>query len=101
MDDFVVARNPEEGSTLPTSCGFRWVEDRVVLKVRDTWPQGQVALSARRTGCRDGRDVSPFGQRVERRAGVGRWGGWLRVSLTGLASCRSRSVKASMMSVAS
>ncbi|CAN5654898.1 hypothetical protein BH18ACT3_BH18ACT3_23750 [soil metagenome] len=25
MDDFVVARNPEEGSTLPTSCGFRWV----------------------------------------------------------------------------
>ena len=100
MDDFVVARN-RGGIDTAYLVRLPLGRDRVVLKVRHTWPQGQVALSARRTGCRDGRDVSPFGQRVERRAGVGRWGGWLRVSLTGLASCRSRSVKASMMSVAS
>lgn len=39
MDDFVVARNPEEGSTLPFLVRLPLGPDGVVLKVRDTWPR--------------------------------------------------------------
>jgi len=39
MDDFVVARNPEEGSTLPFLIRLPLGTDGVVLKVRDTWPR--------------------------------------------------------------
>lgn len=39
MDDFVVARNPEEGSTLPFLVRLPLGREGVVLKVRDTWPR--------------------------------------------------------------
>ncbi|CAN5204646.1 hypothetical protein BH20ACT3_BH20ACT3_14460 [soil metagenome] len=39
MDDFVVARNPEEGSTLPYLVRLPVGSDGIVLKVRDTWPR--------------------------------------------------------------
>ena len=38
-DDFVVARNPEEGSTLPYLVRLPLGPAGVVLKVRDTWPR--------------------------------------------------------------
>ncbi|NLD77904.1 MAG: hypothetical protein GX643_14695, partial [Acidimicrobiales bacterium] len=39
MDDFVVARNPDERSTLPYLVRLPLGRDGVVLKVRDTWPR--------------------------------------------------------------
>lgn len=39
MDDFVVARNPEEGLTLPFLVRLALGREGVVLKVRDTWPR--------------------------------------------------------------
>ncbi len=39
MDDFVVARNPEEDSSLPFLVRLPLGRDGVVLKVRDTWPR--------------------------------------------------------------
>ncbi|CAN5792847.1 hypothetical protein BH20ACT4_BH20ACT4_03900 [soil metagenome] len=39
MDDFVVARNPEEGSSLPYLVRLPLGRHGVVLKVRDTWPR--------------------------------------------------------------
>ena len=39
MDDFVVARNPDDGSTLPYLIRLPLGPDGVVLKVRDTWPR--------------------------------------------------------------
>jgi len=39
VDDFVVARNPDEGSTLPYLVRLPLGADGVVLKVRDTWPR--------------------------------------------------------------
>lgn len=41
MDDFVIARNPEEGTTLPFLVRLPLGRDGVVLKVRDTWPRTQ------------------------------------------------------------
>ena len=38
-DDFVIARNPEEGSSLPYLLRLPLGPDGVVLKVRDTWPR--------------------------------------------------------------
>lgn len=38
-DDFVIARNPEEGSTLPYLLRIPLGRDGVVLKARDTWPR--------------------------------------------------------------
>ncbi len=38
-DDFVVARNPEEGSTLPYLVRIPLAERAVVLKVREKWPR--------------------------------------------------------------
>jgi hypothetical protein len=39
VDDFVVARNPDDGSTLPYLVRLPLTADGVVLKVRDTWPR--------------------------------------------------------------
>lgn len=39
MDDFVVARNPDEGSTLPYLVRLPLGPQGVVLKVRETWPR--------------------------------------------------------------
>lgn len=39
MDDFVIARNPDEASTLPYLVRLPLGEHGVVLKVRDTWPR--------------------------------------------------------------
>ncbi len=39
MDDFVVARNPEQESSLPYLVRLPLGRDGVVLKVRDTWPR--------------------------------------------------------------
>jgi hypothetical protein len=39
FDDFVIARNPELGSTLPYLVRLPLGRDGVVLKVRDTWPR--------------------------------------------------------------
>ncbi|MDS1113054.1 ERCC4 domain-containing protein [Gordonia westfalica] len=39
IDDFVVARNPEEGSTLPYLVRIPLGPNGIVLKVRDTWPR--------------------------------------------------------------
>jgi hypothetical protein len=39
MDDFVVARNPEEGSSLPFLVRLPIGPQGIVLKVRDTWPR--------------------------------------------------------------
>jgi hypothetical protein len=39
MDDFVVARNPDEDSTLPHLVRLPLGPAGVVLKVRDTWPR--------------------------------------------------------------
>jgi hypothetical protein len=39
IDDFVVARNPEEGSSLPFLIRVPVGPQGVVLKVRDTWPR--------------------------------------------------------------
>ena len=39
MDDFVVARNPDDASTLPYLVRLPLGEHGVVLKVRDTWPR--------------------------------------------------------------
>lgn len=39
VDDFVIARNPEVGSTLPFLFRLPLGPEGVVLKVRDTWPR--------------------------------------------------------------
>jgi hypothetical protein len=39
VDDFVIARNPEEDSTLPFLIRLPLGPNGVVLKVRDTWPR--------------------------------------------------------------
>jgi hypothetical protein len=39
VDDFVVARNPDEDSTLPYLLRLPLTEAGIVLKVRDTWPR--------------------------------------------------------------
>jgi hypothetical protein len=39
MDDFVVARNPDDASTLPYLVRLPLGPDGVVLKVRETWPR--------------------------------------------------------------
>jgi hypothetical protein len=39
VDDFVVARNPEAGSTLPYLVRLPLGPDGLVLKVRETWPR--------------------------------------------------------------
>lgn len=39
MDDFVVARNPDDDSTLPYLVRLPLTEAGIVLKVRDTWPR--------------------------------------------------------------
>ena len=39
MDDFVVARNPDEESTLPYLVRLPLGDEGVVLKTRDTWPR--------------------------------------------------------------
>ena len=39
MNDFVVVRNPEEGSTLPFLVRLPLGPQGIVLKVRDTWPR--------------------------------------------------------------
>jgi hypothetical protein len=39
VDDFVIARNPQEDSTLPYLVRLPLASGAVVLKVRDTWPR--------------------------------------------------------------
>jgi len=39
VEDFVVARNPDDGSTLPYLVRLPLTESGIVLKVRDTWPR--------------------------------------------------------------
>lgn len=39
MDDFVIARNPDEDSTLPFLLRLPLTPAGIVLKVRDTWPR--------------------------------------------------------------
>lgn len=39
VDDFVIARNPQEGSSLPYLVRLPLASGAVVLKVRDTWPR--------------------------------------------------------------
>lgn len=39
MDDFVIARNPEEGTSLPYLIRLPLGRDGVVLKTRETWPR--------------------------------------------------------------
>ncbi len=39
MREFVVARNPEDGSTLPYLVRLPLPDGAVVLKVRDVWPR--------------------------------------------------------------
>lgn len=39
MDDFVIARNPQQDSTLPFLVRLPLASGAVVLKVRDTWPR--------------------------------------------------------------
>jgi hypothetical protein len=39
VDDFVIARNPEEGTSLPYLLRLPLGRDGVVLKTRDTWPR--------------------------------------------------------------
>ncbi|MFP3907512.1 MAG: ERCC4 domain-containing protein, partial [Acidimicrobiales bacterium] len=48
--EFVVARNPEEGSTLPFLVRLPLGPDGVVLKVRDTWPRTAKVYCHRATG---------------------------------------------------
>jgi hypothetical protein len=38
-DDFVIARNPEEGTSLPYLLRVPYGEEGVVLKARETWPR--------------------------------------------------------------
>ncbi|MGV9713004.1 ERCC4 domain-containing protein [Gordonia sp. NPDC003424] len=38
-DDFLIARNPEEGSTLPYLVRIPLGPNGIILKVRDTWPR--------------------------------------------------------------
>ena len=39
MDDFLIARNPEEGTSLPYLLRIPLGPEGVVLKARDTWPR--------------------------------------------------------------
>ena len=39
MDDFIIARNPEEDSSLPFLIRLPLGPNGIVLKVRDTWPR--------------------------------------------------------------
>ncbi len=56
-DDFVVARNPEEGSTLPYLLRIPLGTDGVVLKSRDTWPRTTKVYCHRATGWPDDAQV--------------------------------------------
>ena len=38
-DDFVIARNPEEGTSLPYLLRVPYGADGVLLKARETWPR--------------------------------------------------------------
>ena len=38
-DDFVIARNPEEGTTLPYLLRIPWGPEGVVLKAKEMWPR--------------------------------------------------------------
>ena len=38
-DDFLIARNPEEGTSLPYLLRIPLGPEGVVLKARDTWPR--------------------------------------------------------------
>lgn len=39
VDDFLIARNPEEGTSLPYLVRIPLGDDGIVLKVRETWPR--------------------------------------------------------------
>jgi hypothetical protein len=52
-DDFLIARNPEEGSTLPYLIRLPLGRDGVVLKVRETWPRTSKVYAHRAQGWPD------------------------------------------------
>jgi hypothetical protein len=39
VDDFLIARNPDESSTLPYLLRLPLTASRIVLEARDTWPR--------------------------------------------------------------
>jgi ERCC4 domain/Lsr2 len=55
--EFVVARNPEEGSSLPYLVRLPLPEGAVVLKVRDLWPRTAAVYCHRALGWPDEPDV--------------------------------------------
>ena len=57
MREFVVARNPEEGSSLPYLVRLPLPEGAVVLKVRDLWPRTAAVYCHRALGWPDEPDV--------------------------------------------
>ncbi len=56
-DDFVVARNPEEGSTLPYVVRIPLGEHGVVLKVREVWPRTSKVYCHRATQWPEDADI--------------------------------------------
>jgi hypothetical protein len=56
-DDFLVARNPEEGSTLPFLVRIPLGTDGIVLKVRETWPRTSKVYCHRAEGWPADADV--------------------------------------------
>lgn len=56
-DDFVIARNPEAGSTLPFVVRLPLGPDGIVLKVRDTWPRTAKVYCHPASGWPDGAEV--------------------------------------------
>lgn len=57
FDDFVVARNPEEGSTLPYLVRIPLGERGVVLKTREVWPRTTKVYCHRATDWPDDADI--------------------------------------------
>ena len=56
-DDFVIARNPEDGSTLPYLVRIPLPTGAVVLKVRDTWPRTSKVYCHRAVGWPEAPDI--------------------------------------------
>ena len=75
-----MARNPEEGSTLPFLVRLPLGEDGVVLKVRDTWPRTAKVYCHAAVGWPSEPEVI---ERVPVRSCVRRGAGWTKVQQSG------------------
>ena len=58
-DDFLIARNPEEGTSLPYLLRVPLGPEGVVLMARDTWPRTGKVYTAPRAGLATPRSSRP------------------------------------------